>query len=117
MRKKLVVVFSAIMLLALTGFTVREWYDCKTCGGDGIMDARSCRSCGGDGEVTKPVRCPNCSGTGSVKDRFGDPVTCPKCEGTKGVMESSTCLSCSGSGVEEIQCPSCKGKGKVWRDE
>lgn len=52
MRKKLVVVFSAIMLLALTGFTVREWYDCKTCGGDGIMDARSCRSCGGDGEVT-----------------------------------------------------------------
>ena len=47
------------------------------------------------------VRCPSCSGSGSV---YGD------------YMYMHTCLTCSGSG--EVLCPACNGSGNImyWED-
>jgi len=77
--------------------------------------------------LQKDELCPECNGT---KTKAGStPQTCPKCNGTGQVQNIRrtaygqivniiTCPDCGGSGnLITDPCPTCKGKGKVFRSK
>lgn len=66
----------------------------------------TCETCGGNGAApgTEPTRCPQCSGSGEVRQvqqTFLGPMvqvmTCPRCNG-KGEVIATPCQTCKGSG-------------------
>lgn len=75
----------------------------------GITRDHTCSTCGGSGAKpgTTPVSCPQCHGSGEVRQAhqtlFGSMVqvvTCPRCSGTGEIIESP-CPTCSGRGLEQ----------------
>jgi chaperone protein DnaJ len=65
--------------------------------------------------VNRPVRCPECKGTGA---RPGSrPQTCPQCGGSGevvvGGMFSTPCPRCQGEGTIREPCPRCGGDGSI----
>ena len=94
----------------------QETYDCKRCGGTGIDPmTQTCPVCKGAKKGTVSKWCEPCSGSGVVKDRFGDDVTCPTCKGQKMMISVVECETCHGTGTAEMKCMSCKGAKKVTR--
>jgi len=72
---------------------------------------------GAEREITiaKPVRCPECKGTGA---RPGSrPQTCPQCKGLgeirMGGAFSAPCPRCDGEGKIQEPCPRCDGEGAI----
>lgn len=70
-------------------------------------------------EVTRPMTCEPCHGSGALG--AGGVKTCPKCHGSGQVSHSqgfftirSTCAYCRGSGSHiDNPCPDCRGQGLV----
>ena len=117
-KKKLIVILvSALALVALSSFTIRGWYTCKTCNGKGYSYTKSCSRCSGQGTIMNIVDCPRCDGKGYIRDSYGDQQTCPRCNGSKKENRTTTCPKCNGSGEEKVPCRACNGKGQVWVDD
>ena len=97
MTRKVLLVFSLMMLLALTAGLlatlsfVRGTFDtaCPECHGTGrITETITCQNCNGIGKTT--IDDPNCNGTGKI--------VCPYCNGTGKITDALTCFTCYGRG-------------------
>jgi len=74
-------------------------------------------------EVTRPVRCENCSGTGAKPGT--EPIACKTCGGRGQVVRNQgfmsirqACPTCHGAGSRiEHACPKCRGQGVQPRKE
>ncbi len=67
-----------------------------------ILRQERCDECGGDGSApgSRPLRCPDCNGTGEVRRQAGffiNIVTCSRCGGS-GQIITNPCPACSGQG-------------------
>ncbi len=67
-----------------------------------IPRQETCRHCNGSGAEpgTKPLRCPDCNGTGEIRRQAGFFInisTCPRCNGT-GEIITTPCHVCNGRG-------------------
>ncbi len=76
-----------------------------------ILRTENCSLCQGIGcqPNSQPDRCPNCNGTGQVRQvqqsvfgRFTNITTCPQCHG-EGRIITKPCLQCRGTGKEKRQ--------------
>ncbi|MFC2043771.1 molecular chaperone DnaJ [Chloroflexota bacterium] len=76
-----------------------------------ILRTERCSFCQGIGSKTgsQPNRCPNCNGSGQVRQsqqsifgRFTNIITCPQCHG-EGRIITEPCLQCRGMGKEKHQ--------------
>lgn len=74
-----------------------------------IKKLDSCSKCGGSGcePGSKPVACPNCGGTGQIRQQQRTPFgfmtstrTCSKCGGS-GTVVQNPCTACGGRGTQE----------------
>ena len=74
-----------------------------------ITRDETCSTCSGSGAKpgTSPVTCPQCNGSGEIRQAhqtlFGSMVqvvTCPRCNGSGEIIESP-CTSCNGRGLEQ----------------
>jgi len=74
-----------------------------------ILRTEYCAACQGNGSQpgTKPVKCPNCNGTGQVRrvqqsifGNFTNIATCPQCHG-EGRIVTEPCPQCRGTGKEK----------------
>lgn len=70
-----------------------------------IPRLETCTNCGGSGAEpgTRPIRCPQCNGSGEVRrvqqsifGSFVNVATCPRCEG-EGEIVSTPCHTCKGA--------------------
>lgn len=116
-RKSIIGALAVLAILMLSSFAFVTWYDCKACDGKGWSLTRNCSTCNGRKVKTEIVNCSRCSGTGYIKDRYGDNQRCPQCDGAKKELREYTCPTCNGSGEEKMPCRVCNGKGKVWKDD
>ncbi|MCL2678063.1 MAG: molecular chaperone DnaJ [Clostridiales bacterium] len=73
-----------------------------------VVRLENCSVCGGTGAKpgSNPVSCPNCQGSGRVRNTQSTPfghfqtvVTCPRCQGGGTVVENP-CRNCGGTGRE-----------------
>ncbi len=76
-----------------------------------ILRTETCSLCQGTGckPGSQPTRCPNCNGTGQVRQvrqtifgRFTNITTCPQCHG-EGRIVTEPCPQCRGTGREKRQ--------------
>jgi len=76
-----------------------------------VSRIENCSVCHGSGakEGTQPTRCPNCNGSGQVRQvqqsifgRFANVTTCPRCGGT-GTVITEPCETCRGSGRQRAE--------------
>lgn len=56
------------------------------------------------------IDCPKCEGKGYLQ------ITCRRCRGTGWVLGRYGGEICCG-GVDDVECPQCKGEGQVDEDE
>ncbi|MEM7034914.1 MAG: molecular chaperone DnaJ, partial [Chloroflexota bacterium] len=69
-----------------------------------VMRQETCSECSGDGAAagSRPLRCPDCNGSGEVRRQAGffiNIVTCNRCQGT-GQIITNPCQVCAGTGKE-----------------
>jgi len=93
------------------------------------MQVSSCRECRGTGYLIQKATCPNCNGRGRVANpmaQVGDAVNLiGGFMGAKGgrrqikmpkQQSEITCSACNRGKIDQrIQCPSCNGRGKIFR--
>ncbi|MEA3309676.1 MAG: molecular chaperone DnaJ [Chloroflexota bacterium] len=91
-RSKLTITFEEAAFGVEKEITVQRLENCEVCHGTGAEPG------------TKPERCPQCNGTGQVRQAqqtflgsFVNIVTCPRCHG-KGSVIHAPCHNCNGEG-------------------
>ena len=97
---------------------------CLVCEGRGRVGApgavdktavtMKCRNCDGK-QVFRDVRCPGCSGTGTVDcaSCLGSPWHDRACSVKECRAGRVPCPQCKGKGKVEVTCPTCQGRGRV----